>query len=151
LSEQEFEIGRVEARDLELVRNLANSRLRETYSLELFQHFYENHPACFLVARGEEGVVGFIICIPLDELRLRVLMLAVKGTKVRNGVGSALMSSAESYASSRMMNSVVLEVGSGNTRAIGFYTYLGYRITGMIPEYYEDRSDAFVMRKFLPM
>jgi ribosomal protein S18 acetylase RimI-like enzyme len=145
-----MEIGRVEAHDLEIVRNLASSRLRESYSLDLFQHFYEHYPSCFFVARSQEGVIGFIIGIPMDELKLRVLMLAVKRSKVRNGVGTALMSSAETYASTRMMNSVVLEVGSKNGRAIEFYTKLGYKITGMIPEYYEDKSDAFVMRKFLP-
>jgi ribosomal protein S18 acetylase RimI-like enzyme len=144
-------VARVEAGDLELLMKMANTRLREEYTLELFQHFFETQGGCFLTAKDGDEVVGFVLAVPMDNSSLRVLMLVVKGSKVRNGIGSALMSSAEVYASSRKMSSMLLEVGTNNEVALEFYKNLGYGIMGMIPEYYNDKTDAFVMRKYLPM
>ena len=146
-----LQIARVEAHDLEALRKLASSRLREDYTLELFQHLYENQPGCFLTAKVEGSLIGFIVGVPLDGSTLRILMLAVKRSASRKGVGSLLLGSAEAYASHRKMSSVMLEVGTANDEGINFYTKLGYRLSGLIPEYYNDRSDAFVMRKFLSM
>lgn len=144
-------IGRVEASDLRSVSILANSRLRENYSIELFQHLYEDQPGCFLTAKEDNELLGFLVGVPVNGTSLRILMIAVKSTRTRHGIGAMLMGSAETYASIRKMNSIVLEVGTGNEDAIGFYNHLGYRMTGLIPEYYKDRSDAFVMRKFISM
>lgn len=149
--EGSIRISRVEAADLEHIRQLANSRLREEYNLELFQHFFENQPGCFLTAKEEGSIVGFILGIPMDETSLRILMLVVSRSRERNGIGTSLISSAEAYASSRKMMSLVLEVGTENKAALGFYNKLGFRIAKMISEYYNDRSDAFVMRKYLTM
>ncbi|MGA1819819.1 MAG: GNAT family N-acetyltransferase [Thermoplasmatota archaeon] len=147
----ELQIARVEAGDLEAVRRLASSRLREDYTLELFQHLYENQSGCFLTAKAGTSLIGFIVGVPMDGSTLRILMLAVRTSWSKKGVGSMLMGSAEAYASHRKMSSVLLEVGTNNDEGIRFYTKLGYRITGLISEYYNDRTDAFVMRKFISM
>ncbi|MBN1390915.1 MAG: GNAT family N-acetyltransferase [Candidatus Thermoplasmatota archaeon] len=144
-------IRRVEATDLEPLTRMANSRLREDYSIELLSHLYENQSGCFLTALDDDGLIGFIVGVPMGGSSLRILMLAVKRSRTRQGVGSELMRSAEAYASLRKMSSVVLEVGTRNDEALGFYKNLGYSITALIPEYYRDRSDAFVMRKFISM
>ncbi|MGA1793319.1 MAG: GNAT family N-acetyltransferase [Thermoplasmatota archaeon] len=147
----ELQIARVDAHDLEAIRKLASSRLREDYTLELFQHLYENQSGCFLTAKESGSLLGFLVGVPLNGSTLRILMLAVRAPSSRKGVGSLLMGSAEAYASHRKMSSVMLEVGTNNEEGIKFYTKLGYRITGLIPEYYNDRTDAFVMRKFISM
>jgi ribosomal protein S18 acetylase RimI-like enzyme len=145
-----YQIHRIEAMQLEDARNLANRRLRETYSAELFQHFFEDFRSCFLAASHDGDLAGFILGVPLDSSTLRILMLAVDENLTRRGIGCLLLTSAESYASTRKMTSVSLEVGTGNESAIHFYQKTGFSITGMLPQYYEDRSDAFVMRKTLP-
>jgi len=147
----ELQIARVDAQDLEKVRKLASSRLREDYTLELFQHLYENQPGCFLTAKMGNSLIGFVVGVPMDGSTLRILMLAVRSSSSRKGIGSLLLTSAEAYASHRKMSSIVLEVGTNNDEGIKFYNKLGYRITGLIPEYYNDRTDAFVMRKFISM
>jgi ribosomal protein S18 acetylase RimI-like enzyme len=145
------QVARVVAGDLEIIMKMANSRLREDYTLELFQHFFETQGGCFLAAKEGNEMLGFLLAVPMNNSSLRVLMLVVKGSRVRNGIGTSLMSSAETYAMSRKMTSIMLEVGIMNEIAVEFYKNLGYGITGMIPEYYNDKSDAFVMRKYLPM
>ena len=149
--EGSIQIGRIESGDLESIRRLANHRLREEYTVELFQHFYETQSGCFLTAKDGSSVAGFILAVPLEETSLRVLMLVVNRSRERNGIGTSLMASAEAYASSRKMMSLVLEVGTKNEVAIEFYNKLGYKITTMIPEYYNDKTDALVMKKFLTM
>lgn len=146
-----IQISRIEAGDLEPVRQLANQRLREKYNIELFQHFYETRPGCFLTAKEDGRVSGFILAIPMEEVSLRILMLVVSKSRERNGIGTSLMASAEAYASSRKMMTLVLEVGTVNESAIDFYSKIGFKITGMIPEYYNDKTNAFVMKKFLTM
>jgi ribosomal-protein-alanine N-acetyltransferase len=151
IMEGSVQIGRVEPGDLESIRKLANSRLKEEYTIELIQHFFETQSGCFLTAKDDKNIVGFILGIPMDESSLRILMLVVERPKERSGIGTKLMSYAEAYASSRKMMSLVLEVGTENKAAIEFYNNLGFKITKMISEYYNDKSDAFVMRKFLTM
>jgi ribosomal protein S18 acetylase RimI-like enzyme len=146
-----IQVGRVEAVDLEFIMNMANSRLGEEYTIELFQHFFEIYGGCFLSAKDDDGILAFILAVPLDVSTLRVLMLAVLSSKERLGIGSTLVRAAEVYAASRKITSMVLEVGTKNEVALEFYKKLGFGITGMIEEYYNDKSDAYVMRKFLPM
>ncbi|MFO8051155.1 MAG: GNAT family N-acetyltransferase [Thermoplasmatota archaeon] len=144
-------IERIDSDQLESVRSLANVRLREDYSKELFSHFFENFRGCFLVALEKDEVVGFLLAVPRDETALRILMLAVDENHLGKGIAKKLMKTAEGYASSRKMGSLVLEVGTDNTQAVGFYNRIGFRVVGILQEYYKDRTDAFIMKKILPV
>lgn len=150
MNSKDINISRIGPHQVEEARRLANRRLRETYSTELFLHFFENFRSCFLVASHDGKVAGFILGVPLEGVTLRILMLAVDEEYLMMGIGSSLMASAEAYAASRKMNSISLEVGVNNEDAINFYKRLGFAVTGMLSHYYEDRSDALVMRKALP-
>jgi ribosomal-protein-alanine N-acetyltransferase len=144
-------IRRVEGRDLERIRDLADTRLNEEYSEELFNHFFERYPQCFLVAENGKTVMGFVLGIPLDAKTMRILMLAVDENHTRMGIGSALMDASMKYARDRMMTTMVLEVGSMNKKAFDFYLKKGFKMTGVLTKYYKDRTDAFVMKRFLEM
>lgn len=143
-------IERISIPYLEQVRKMANRSLRETYTEELFSHFFENFRGCFLVSLVEGELVGFLLAVPKDETSLRVLMLVVEERYQRMGLGRDMIEAAEGYASSRKMGSIVLEVGTENHEAVGFYNRMGFKIVGILSEYYEDRTDAFIMRKILP-
>ncbi len=144
-------IRRIESKDLSTVKMLADSRLNEDYSTDLFRFFFENHNGCFLVAEDSYAVIGFVIGIPLDARTLRIVMLAVDDRISGMGLGSSLMDASREYAKDRMMTSIVLEVRAKNDMAFEFYSKRGFKVTGMIPNYYNDKSDAFVMKRFLEM
>jgi ribosomal-protein-alanine acetyltransferase len=146
-----IELKRVEGKDISAVKGIADSRLHEEYSADLFKFFFEKHPDCFLVAEGEDGIEGFIVCVPVDGHTLRILMLAVKIDKQMKGIGSTLLEAALNHARGRMMTSVVLEVGTSNTEAIDFYYRKGFKVTGILPKYYRDRSDAYMMKRYIVM
>ena len=42
---------------------------------------------------------------------------------------------------------MVLEVGVQNEAAIRFYHKLGYTVQRLLPNYYKDGSDAYLMEK----
>ncbi len=144
-------IRRVERKDLSEIKDIADTRLREDYTPELFDFFFEKHPECFLVADGIDGPIGFLIGAPLDGRTLRIMMLAVREEHRMKGIGSSLFEMGLDHARRRMMTSIVLEVGTKNTEAIDFYTKRGFKVTGILPKYYKDKSDAYMMKRFIVM
>lgn len=146
-----FIVRKVEGADLKEVKAIADARLRETYSEEVLLYFYEEHKQSFFIATDGERALGFVLGVPLDNRTMRVLMLAVLEGSSSKGIGRTLLGTIESYAVMRKMTSVVLEVGVDNEKAIDFYSKLGYKVTSLVPQYYKDKRDAFVMKRFLPM
>ncbi len=144
-------IRRVEGKDISRIKTIADSRLREEYSFDLFNFFFEKHPECFLVANVGNDIIGFIVGVPLDNTTLRIMMLAVSMEFNMKGIGSSLLEASLNYAKGRMMTSIVLEVGTENSDAFDFYSKRGFKVTGLLPKYYKDKSDAFVMKKYIVM
>jgi len=144
-------VRRVSGKDLGRIKEIADARLRENYSPDLFRYFFEQHSRCFFVACDDSSVAGFLLAVPLDQATLRILMLAVDDGRSGKGVGSALMDKCMEFAKGRMMSSIVLEVGTDNKEAIDFYSNRGFKMTGILTGYYRDRTDAYVMKHYLPM
>ncbi len=145
----EYEIRRVEAGDLIHVVSIADAELREEYDSKLFSHFYEGFRGGFLVADDGERIRGFILGVPMDNTKLRILMLAVRGEFSRMGIGTSLLESCKQYARLRGMGSMVLEVREGNSSAISFYTRSGFREVGLLDGFYDDGGRALVMKHYL--
>ena len=142
---------RVQARDLSAINDIANSVLRESYSMELFTHLFERSSGSFFVAEERGRVYGFALAVTLSMRTMRLLMLAVRSDRQSGGIGRILLDTCKDHARSRMMTDMVLEVGVDNRRAIEFYGRNGFSIISTIQEYYNDRSDAYVMKCFLPL
>lgn len=147
----DINIRRIRQSDLKRIRTLANRMLRETYSEELIGHLFERFQHCFLVAASDEDIYGFVLGVPLDNLTLRILMLAVDKNSQRMGIGTNLLIAAKKYATLRRMNSLTLEVGVDNNAAQEFYMSGGFSITGLLENYYQDKTDAYVMKSYLLM
>ena len=144
-------LRRVGPHDLEQVNSIANDTLRESYNMELFTHLFENQSGSFFVAEFEGEVLGFALAVPLTQRSMRILMLAVRSDMQRAGVGRALLDLCKEHAKLRMMAEMVLEVSIDNENAIEFYRKNGFSVISVIKKYYNDGSDAFVMKCFLPM
>ena len=144
-------LRKIGPRDLVQVNSIASETLKETYTIELFTHLYENSSGCFFVAEMGSEVFGFSLAIPLSLRTMRLLMLAVRPDKQRSGLGRSLLDLCKEHAKIRMMNEMVLEVSVKNETAIEFYRRNGFTVVSMIKDYYNDGSDAFVMKCYLPM
>lgn len=106
--------------------------------INLYSHFHDT----FLVyinktEDGNEEVCGYIIYSPDGH----IISIAVHPNYRRMGIGTELLKKVFSYPH---IKKVWAEVRRSNTVAQAFYINLGFKITGIVPNYYGD-EDAFLI------
>lgn len=102
-----------------------------------------------MLAWGDEGLIGFALArIVADEAEL--LLLAVRRTAQRRGVGRALLSGFDVRARELGAARVHLEVRDGN-HAVGLYRDAGFELAGRRRDYYQgpdgESFDALTFAK----
>jgi [ribosomal protein S18]-alanine N-acetyltransferase len=135
------------------------------YSREELQ-WYMRRPQAFTIVSEREGqVAGFVLAdiakvrrktppakkltAPAAESVGHVITIDVLARWRSDGVGSALLTSAEKRLKKDGCRTVLLETGVDNDSAIRFYKKHGYTILRTIPRYYMGQLDAFLMGKKL--
>ncbi len=106
----------------------------------------ESHPLeGFIVAEEAGKILGYLVgTLLMDEAR--ILLLAVKEDRRRQGIGSMLVN--EYVESVRGRASMIrLEVRSQNLAAQTFYFKLGFRFIAMVNNYYRNGDNAYIMVK----
>ena len=81
--------------------------------------------------------------------RARLYSIAVARSEMGQGIGVALLASAERVARRRRCAVISLEVQKRNLRAIRRYQRAGYQQVGRKLGFYEDGGDALVFEKAL--
>lgn len=81
--------------------------------------------------------------------RGHIVTIDVRTSARRGGLGTLLMTAAESRMTASGCDVIFLEVSVENTTAIDFYRRLGYEAISTIPRYYDNLVDALVMAKRL--
>lgn len=141
--------------DLDDVERINKIFLPENYPSYFFMENYRRFPNSFLVAETDDGkIVGYVMCrvephyTKSSTLILgHVLSIAVSKEHRRRGIGEALMLKAEEGLLTYGSEAIYLEVRVSNEPAIRLYEKLGYKKLGIIPFYYADGEDAFLMYK----
>ncbi len=86
---------------------------------------------------------GFILCrTVLDETE--ILTLCVLPDYRRQGVASFLLAEAFRRA---VGTRFFLEVNENNRAALALYSKMGFEVVGKRKKYYNNKDDAFIMRK----
>ncbi|MEM0136098.1 MAG: GNAT family N-acetyltransferase [Thermoplasmatales archaeon] len=132
---------------LDEVVELSRKNLTERYSDFVFLDIQRAWPSGFIVAMADNTIAGFICGGLSGDREARILMLAVDLPYRRKGIGSALISLFEQEAIKVRVRKIRLEVRTDNNEAIAFYRMHGYSISGLLPSYYNDGTDAFTMEK----
>ena len=101
-----------------------------------------------VVAREAAQMLGFGIMKYRDD-DAHLLLLAVRSTSCRRGVGAALVAWLERSASVAGIGQVVLEARSSNDAARAFYWRLGYREMQTLPGYYQGHEAGVRLAKDL--
>jgi [ribosomal protein S18]-alanine N-acetyltransferase len=110
--------------------------------------------AITLVGLQDEKVMGFVIA---DRFRPRratrsvgkIITIDVAPQAQHSGMGTLLMSSAESGLKQAGCDYVSLEVAVDNEPALSFYKKHGYSVLKVLPRYYLDSIDGLLMGKRL--
>jgi ribosomal protein S18 acetylase RimI-like enzyme len=129
------------------------------YSRRELRWFLGQRGARCLVATAGKKIAGFIIAQarPGGQARPRrseeparrghIITLDVLGEYRRRGIGRALVRAIEEELGGTGVELAELETATDNQPAIAFWQNCGYRIAGVIPRYYLNRTDAFYMVK----
>jgi ribosomal protein S18 acetylase RimI-like enzyme len=106
-----------------------------------------------LVAEADSTVEGYICygATPLTEATWDIYWMAVAGEKQGQGIGSALMKSAEKEIMQHQGRLVIIETSStplyDKTRR--FHLGEGYQVVCRIPDFYAPGDDKLIMQKRL--
>jgi len=139
--------------------NINRVCLPENYAPYFFLDNFNTLPEGFIVAQVQGQVVGYIMCrlehgfSDLRKLRFarkgHIVSVAVMPEYRTMGMGYSLVQQALSALLVHHVDECYLEVRVSNYPAINLYKKLGFQVTRMIPRYYFDASDAYVMSKTL--
>jgi [ribosomal protein S18]-alanine N-acetyltransferase len=124
------------------------------YSTEEMRYFLSMPTAIPLVGVRNEEIMGFIIA---DRFRPRrasrsvgkIITIDVSPQAQHSGLGTLLMSSAETELKQAGCDYVSLEVAVDNEPALRFYKKHGYAVLKVLPRYYLDSIDGLLMGKRL--
>ena len=105
------------------------------------------NPSAFsIVFENRKRIIASLI-LYLDGVSARVLTIAVHPSFRRRGLGRRLMYEAELMGKRLRQNKITLEVSTKNNPAINMYMKLGFRIEGVVENYYAWGEDAYTMTK----
>lgn len=113
------------------------------------RYFLELHGECrsfFFVAKVRGRLAGYALACP-DKRNAELVSLAVHPDYRRQGVAAALMRHTLSALSATDVQRVELTVRTSNTAAARLYRSFGFRRVRLVPRYYEDGGDAFLMAR----
>ena len=143
--------------DLKAAIEINYKTLPEHYPEYFWRELASTWRDLFLVSEINNRIVGYSVSrIEIDEgffrsnvvKRGHVISIAVLPEYRRKGVGTALMSETMKRMKERYnAEEVMLEVRVSNYPAIELYKKLGLVIVRIVPGYYMDGEDAYIMAK----
>lgn len=98
------------------------------------------------IRRSADSVAGFIVA-EAQKNAGHIITIDVVAAERKNGIGSRLLTAAESRLQEQRCRSVELETAVDNASAITFYKRHGYHVVAAIPHYYSNGVDALVLEK----
>ncbi|MDI9645067.1 MAG: ribosomal protein S18-alanine N-acetyltransferase [Archaeoglobales archaeon] len=108
-------------------------------------YIYLTYGKDILVADIGGKIVGYIVTMDLDQRSGKIISFAVSEKFRNRGIGSRLLKSAIERLKSYGKSQIALEVRVSNKVAQNLYKKFGFKISGIIPEYYSDGEDAYYM------
>jgi len=148
-----FKLRDFRPEDLDDVLSINRTCLPENYSPYFFMSIHRRYPDLFLVAELDGRVVGYIMCRIEKSFfgwstKGHVISIAVMPEHRRMGIATSLMKEAMARMANRYgASECYLEVRVSNTPAISLYEKLGFRKDRIVPNYYLDGEDAYIMKK----
>ncbi len=117
---------------------------KSPYDWTTFINLYFLYPETFLVyivpasEQKESQILGYIIFTKEGH----IISIAVRSRHRRRGIGKTLL--ARAMATPRI-EKVWAEVRKSNQGAQAFYLRMGFQVTGVVPNYYEN-EDALIFQ-----
>ena len=115
-----------------------------SYSRDFLKYLIETSDF-FRVAKDNDNIVGYA-CGEIVFTYGHLISIAVLKNYRNRGIGSTLLKMFIDFLKEKRTLLLYLEVSKENYKAIRFYLRRGVEIIDILPNYYPDGSDAYVMR-----
>jgi ribosomal-protein-alanine N-acetyltransferase len=139
-----IKVDKLTKEDIPQVVLLEEQFLGETLGSEMLENELENEFMCFLSAKDNQKVLGYIGAYVING-ELEILNFVVDGLHQRTGIGTLLFNELlNRYPDAK---SVVLEVREQNEKGINFYKKNNFNVISKRKHYYKNGDDALVMMK----
>lgn len=110
-------------------------------------YIYVTYGTDLLVADTGSKIIGYIVTMDIDEVTSKIIAFAVRKEFRGRGVGKMLLKHAIDRIASRGKRKIMLEVRVSNTNAQQLYKKFGFAVVDVIPGYYSDGEDAYLMAR----
>ena len=141
-----FQLQKFQSKDMFAVLKLSSQVLSEQYNPTLFTYFYESCPWGFWTAHHYQQLIGFIVGVPFSEDFAKILMIGVKPSMQKKGVGSRLLKKLLTEFKKKEISTIELEVAVSNSAAIKFYQKHNFFIVDQFSHFYQNGENAYIMR-----
>ena len=118
----------------------------EAWPRRYFLEMYRDCRDFFVVAKAAGRVAGYAVACA-EKRNAEIASLAVHPDYRRRGLAAALMRHTLRELGAAGVRRVELMVRIGNTGGAQLYRSLGFRRVRMVPRYYEDGGDGFLMAR----
>ena len=136
--------------DLDRILEIERECFPNPWAKIFFDIAYSSYPRGFLVAEVNGKVVGYAVatleCVA-DSAQL--LNLAVDRKFRGKGIGSSLLREIIKRVREDGASKLFLQVRVSNSQAIKLYLNFNFQIERILPKYYHDGEDAYLMSKKL--
>ncbi len=108
-------------------------------------YVYLTYGSDLLVADTGTKIAGYIVTMDVDSETGKIISFAVRKEFRGMGIGKMLLRSAIERLKMRGKKKIMLEVRVSNVYAQSLYKKFGFKTIDIIPGYYSDGEDAYVM------
>ncbi|MGQ9782216.1 MAG: ribosomal protein S18-alanine N-acetyltransferase [Nitrososphaeria archaeon] len=138
-------LRRCDIEDLDEVERIEKASFTRPFTRLTFYMLLKDCPDGFVLTEDEGKVIGYIV-YSVSGKKGCIVSLAVLPEHRNKGIGQMLLDNALEEFKSKV-DVVELQVSVSNFAAIGLYLKNGFVVSDVIPRYYPDGEDAYVMRK----
>ena len=143
-----FKIRNIEKTDIPYLVILEEELLKETVGEEMLGAELHNKFARFYVATFNNTVIGYLSCWMVEDT-VDIINVVIDKNYQHCGFGQALFFKMEEEAKLNHCTNIMLEVKETNLQAINFYLKQGYEQISIRKNYYQDHSNALMMKKVI--
>lgn len=115
------------------------------WTKESFKSELSNGVARYYVAENDDGKAIGYVGYWWSFYEIQITFIAVSRDFRKQGIGKALMDYVYEECQQMGIETIQLEVRSGNIEAISLYKKLGFVEVGVRPKYYGGTEDALLM------
>lgn len=132
-------------KDVPSLQKIVSESLNEYYDQDTYFNLHGLWPDGLILAEENGRVIGFLLAVVSGPQEARILVLAIEPEFRGKGIGTILLRDFISKCVNLGFKWIKLEVRVSNKIAIKFYNRFGFTISSIIPHYYSNGEDGYVM------